>query len=369
VRLIALTLLAILQMSPSGAAAQDPPSRASGLPRMPMTFRIGPQRPDLVRYNRVEALSLGLRVQIRPSTPVGPLSLTGTARLGIADLHPNGRLDVVHESIERRVVLSGYHELAAIDEQARHFGLANSLMAFVAGQDDGDYYRRSGAMLEWTPPTASPRTFRVRAYAEYQQGVEKQTDVQVPRLWDEDAAFRPNIDADDGWEYGGSAELAVRWGRDLRRTRGGLGAFGQAGTGDADYARASAAGDVTLVLPWLMALSVEAEAGTSWGSPSTQRLWYVGGPLTLHGYAPRALGGESFWRGRAELDRSFAFGRFLVFTDVAWAGARSDFGVDDALSSAGLGLALIDGIVRVDGGWQIERPHRFRLDIYLDQLL
>ena len=46
----------------------DAPAQA-----MPRTFRWGMQRPDLVRYNRVEGLSLGARGQIRPETALGPL--------------------------------------------------------------------------------------------------------------------------------------------------------------------------------------------------------------------------------------------------------------------------------------------------------
>jgi hypothetical protein len=42
--------------------------------------------------------------------------------------------------------------------------------------------------------------------------------------------------------------------------------------------------------------------------------------------------------------------------------------LDDALYSAGAGLAVIDGILRIDGAWQLESPHDFRLDIYLDQI-
>jgi hypothetical protein len=345
------------------------PAASTQLPHMPVTLRVGPQRPDLVRYNRVEALSLGIRGQIRPETPWGPLSLTGTFRFGIGDLHPNGLLEIVHEDLHHRIVVSGYHDLTSIDERARDFGVANSLSALLLGHDLGDYYRRSGATFEWTPPTADPRTFRFRAYAEYQEDVEKETDVQLRRLWDDDRRFRPNIAADDAWELGGSLELSRRWGSDPSRTRGGAEALVQAATGDSEYARSSLGADVTLALPSHFALTLEGRAGTSWGSPSTQRLWYVGGPLTLRGYAPRAAGGQSFGRARAELDRSFSFGRVVVFSDMGWAGDRSDVDLADALYSAGTGLALIDGILRIDGAWMLDDPHDFRLDVYFDQIL
>jgi len=356
-----VALLAMLQI-PSPAQAQQ-------LPHTPVTLRVGPQRPDLVRYNRVEALSLGVRGQVRPETPLGPLSVTGTFRLGIADLHPNGALEVFHESVHDRITVRGYHELTSIDEEARDFGLANSLMALLAGQDLGDYYRRSGATVELTPPTADPRTFRARVFAEYQEGVEKETDVQLPRLWDDERRFRANIGAQDGWELGSSLELTRRWGRDPSRTRGGAGATVLAATGDRDFVRGSIGADLTLALPSRFSVTLEAAGGTSWGTPSVQRLWYLGGPLTLRGFEPRAMGGQSFTRGRAELDRAFSFGRIVVFSDLGWAGDRGDIDLDAALWSAGVGLAVIDGILRIDGAWPIDDPRGFRMDVYLDQLL
>jgi len=364
-----VALLAAFQI----ALAQDVVSQDAALtrqlPRTPVTLRVAPQRPDLVRYNRVEALSLGARIQARPATPLGPLSLTAISWLALADPYANGRLDVAHENLDRRIVLSGYRELAAIDESARHFGLANSLTAVLAGHDDGDYYLRSGATVEWTPMLARPRTFRLRVFAEYHEAVRNQTNFQLPRLWDDDASFRANIEADEVWEYGASLELARRWGTDARRTRGGTSAFIQAATGDVRYTRASLRGDVTFPLRARIAFSFEAEGGTSWGSPSTQRLWYVGGPMTLRAYWPRALGGGSFGRARAELGRSHSFARVVLFTDMAWAGERSDLDPGDALYSAGLGFALIDDILRLDGSWQLRSPHWFRIDLYFDQIL
>ena len=49
--------------------------------KLPRSFRWGPQRPDLLRYNRVEGLSVGIRAQGRPGSPLGPISVTGTSKL------------------------------------------------------------------------------------------------------------------------------------------------------------------------------------------------------------------------------------------------------------------------------------------------
>jgi hypothetical protein len=339
------------------------------LARVPATFRWGFQRPDLVRYNRVEALSLGARGQVRPNTPVGPLSLSATLRLGVADLHPNANLEISRETIERRIAVVGYHELATIDEKARHFGIGNSILAATMGRDDGDYYRRTGGMLEWTPPTAGRRSFRVRGYAEYHEPVAAETRFSIFHATSDTWTFRPNLAADEGWEYGGSLELSPWWGSDPNLAQAGFDILVQGGLGDVEYARSALVGHLVFPLPAGLRMAVEAGAGTSWGSPSGQRLWYVGGPSTLRGYHPRIAGGTSFGRARAELARGFPIGRVSLFSDLGWAGDRSDIRFDDAFQSVGVGLSILDGLIRFDGAWGLEPPRDFRFDVYLDQIL
>jgi hypothetical protein len=339
----------------------------------PKTFRWGLQRTDLVRYNRVEGLSVGARGQIRPNrfagSSVGPLSLTATVRLGTADLTPEARLDVTRERLRSRVTLSVFHELAAVDEDARHLDVGNSLMAAVVGRDDGDYYRRSGAWLEWTPPAAARQTLRVRAYGEYHQPVGTNTDLSLFHIGSRSWTFRPNLLADEGWEVGGLVRLDPWWGTDPRSPQGGLSLLAQAAGGDFEYARASLVGRLAIPLPADFRVGLEAGGGTSWGHPPVQRLWLVGGPTTLRGYDPRTLVGTSYLRGRAELARLFAFGALSLFSDVAWAGDRNAASLDAALTSVGVGISILDGLIRVDMGWGLRSPRGSRLDAYLDGIL
>jgi hypothetical protein len=58
-----------------------------------------------------------------------------------------------------------------------------------------------------------------------------------------------------------------------------------------------------------------------------------------------------------------------VFSDVGWAGDRRDVRWDDALQSVGIGLSLLDGLIRFDGAWAVREPDGFRFDAYLDQIL
>ena len=96
---------------------------AQAVLQMPRTLRWGSQRPEFVRYNRVEGISAGVRGQTRPQTHLGPLSMTGTARVGIADLEPKAHVDFTRETLPSRVTFSLYNELAAIDERARQLGI------------------------------------------------------------------------------------------------------------------------------------------------------------------------------------------------------------------------------------------------------
>ncbi len=336
---------------------------------VPVTLRWGLQRPDLSRFNRVEGLSLGIRGQIRPTTVMGPLSLTGTARIGLGDLEPNLRADMTHEGLRRRISLSGYSELAAIDAGARHLGLGNSLLAALFGRDDGDYFYRSGASLEWLPPSAARRTYRVRTYAEYQRPASVATEFAVFQFWKEGWAYRPNIAADEGWEYGAVLDVNPWWGSDPLLTQGGFDLMVQGGTGMADYARASLTGRIVVPFPSALRVAVEAGGGTSWGDPTVQRLWFVGGSRTLRGYGPRIAGGADYTRGRIEIARTFVWGALSLFSDYGWAGTWDGFEVSNGYTSAGVGLSILDGLIRMDAAQGLKDPMGFRFEFYLDGIL
>ena len=357
-------LIAVLCLAGPGLATAQEPTSSS---RMPSTFRWGYQRLDLVRYNRVEGLSIGARAQIRPQTFLGPLTVSATARLGTADRRPNGRLDFTHETIERRITFSAFHELAAVEEHARHLRVGNSALAAMA-RDDGDYYRRSGARLEWTPPSFERRDIRARAFAEFHSPVTVETNLSVWRLARGGFTFRDNLVADEGWLYGGVLEVSPRWGSDPTHPQGGVDLSLESAAGDFEYARAALSARLALPLPVDFRIGLEVGAGTSWGDPPAQRVWYLGGPTTLRGFEPRSLSGQNFRRARAELARPFSFGGLSLFYDVGWAGARGGFDRDDVLYAAGVGVAVLDGLIRLDSAWGLRSPHRFRFDAYLDSV-
>ena len=349
-----------LAVAPSREPAQAPGS-------VPATFRWGAQHPDLLRYNRVEGWSVGARGQLRPDTPAGPISLTLTARLGTGDRVPNARFDAYRESLERRLTVSAFHELASVEEDAGHLGIGNSLMAALFGRDDGEYYRRTGVGVEWTPPAAVRRSFVVRGFAEEHRSVEPHTRFALWHVGDSAWAFRENVVAAPGREIGGLLRLSPWWGSDPLRPQGGLDVTLQGAGGDFEYLRASAVAGSALPLPGDLVLEVEAGGGTAWGSPPPQRLWWVGGATTARGFPPAVLGGRSFLRARGEMIRPFAFGSVGLFADAAWAGERGEIHLaEDALASVGVGVGLVDGLIRLDVAHPVRQGRGVRAELYLD---
>jgi hypothetical protein len=292
-----------------------------------------------------------------------------TVRVASADHEPDGRLDVTKEGLGHRVTWSAFHELAAVSEGGGHLRLGNSAMAALFGRDDGDYYRRSGFSVEWSPPSFVHRSFIVRGYVEHHSPVETSTNFAVRRVGDDSWVFRDNLIASQGWELGGVVGITPWWGSDPRSTQGGVGLTLQGSGGTWEYARIVLEGRVVFPLPSDFRFTVEVAGGTSWGDPPPQRLWLMGGATTLRGYGPRALEGPSFGRSRGELARHFAFGALYLFSDVAWAGEREGIRLDDALHSAGVGLSLADGLIRMDAAWGLRSPKDFRLEAYLDGIL
>jgi len=349
-----------------GAARLAAQAARPGGGGVPWTFRWGVQRPDLVRYNRVEGLSVGARAQLRLPSRVGPISVSATARLGSADRDPDTRLELVRETLGSRLTLAGYRELAAVDVRGRYLGVGASLASLLFGRDDGEYFRRTGVAFDVGPPSSVWRSFLVRLYAERHRAASRNADFNVTRLLGGGARFRPVVVAERGREAGVLAVLHPRRGDDPSRPRVDLEVRTRAAVGTWSYLRLQVTGRATLPLAERWRVDLEAAGGASRGALPAQRLWFLGGPFTLRGYAPAALVGDAFVRGRAEIARTFAFGSVALLADGAWAGARGAVAPGDGLVAVGAALRLVDGLIRLDLARGLVAPRGWRADAYLD---
>ena len=335
-----------------------------GLPRAPwqvasITWRTGFQGLDLMRYNRVEGLSIGATA----GAELGGARLDGTVRLGVADLAPNFELAASRESAISRQRLAAYRRLDAVGPAPASLGLGSSLTALLFGRDDGDYYRSWGAELTRTPAGGSDG-LSWRAFGELQRSAEKQTDFSLANALG-GTEFRPNIVADDADQGGVEVQLRGSRGRDPTGWRGSVtaGLLGSAGTFNFGQPRLALAGAAPL--PGGLLAGLQLSGGATFGKAPQQSWYYLGGGRTVRGYDGNAARGEGYWTARGEVATSAPGARIVLFSDAGWAGDVDAFSADPPLLSVGAGVSFLDGLVRMDlarplrevpgsGNWRVE---------------
>ena len=358
--------------------------------RAPWALRYGWGSPKMIRYNRVEGLGVGVEFDVGL---LGPHTVATSGFFGLADLSPKVRVDLERSTVLRRLTLGAFHELRATDANAGHLAFGNSVTALFTGRDEGEYYKATGVDLTWRPPVGNRESFVFRAYAERHAAAETETDFAVFQAFDDSWRFRPNLEADETEEAGAELTLSSWWGEDVGRIQGGVDLYGQAAArrmvagggepadglpaerGDRmDYGRASAILRAFVPLAgseWTAwRLGLEAGGGTTWGDAPAQRAWFLGSASTLRGYEASVVSGSSFMRGRVEVARVFEGMGASLFLDMGWAGTRADFNRDDILYGTGLGLSLMDGLIRADFAHGLRGPERrFRFHLYADAIL
>ena len=359
-----------------GELADIPLPQVQGIP---WAANWGLQRPDLVRYNRVEGLAIGARFQARFGSFMGPITFQSTGFIGTSDLDPKVRLGFDRSSVRRRWELGLYREIRAFDPRGRYLELGNSLNAMLFGRDDGEYFKATGVDLKLTPPESERQSWILRGWAERQDPLGVNTSVALTHLFDSKWRFRPNMAADRIEEAGGELSLMPWWGTDPLLPQFGLeiramgAAWRPVGADDEvrDYARLRTV--LRSAIPLVSGrwrIGLEAGAGTSWGDLPAQRNFLLGGSATLRGYTASVLSGTSYGRGRLEVARVFPASTLSFFGDGGWAGDRDLFDADDILYSVGVGGSILDGLIRMDISRGLRGPFkRTRFDLYLDAIL
>ena len=346
-----------------------------------------PQKPvlhtglDLVRYNRIEGLSLG-------GSATSVLGKGYTARLvgriGTADLVPNADLSLIRSNGRADLQLTAYHRLAiANDDWGAPLSFAASLANALYARDEGFYYRSWGVELTGTRDMldsflGAKAGWRLFAERQDSTGIEANTQASLGNLIG-NSRFERNIDAAPLTAIGVSATVLRTFnGTNPLGTRldvrvRGEGAFTDRSdsVGTSGYGRFLA--DATIARGiGRFGLSLTGAAGTSIGDLPVQRAFYIGGLHTVRGQFARPDGagrvGDAFWLGRAELGLGrMVAARPALFYDVGWAGPRGEFMKPGRpLSGAGLGLSLLDGLMRIDLSRGIQPEQRWRLDFSLD---
>ena len=223
----------------------------------------------LMRFNRVEALSLGVRGVVEHA--LGRAS--ATVRLGAADLHPNVELGALVPRRSFTVRTEAYHRLASVDPGMSAFeapqpalGFGNSLGALLAGRDDGSYYRASGATLALEPRPEERQNWRTAFFVEHHDEVRRKVEWSLAsgstRIAGSGRTSSPTTGSSRG-----PLVLAPWWG--MAGPQAGLELFAEGVTPemevDSTFARARLTGRTILPVIPEDPLGAEAAVGHSWG--------------------------------------------------------------------------------------------------------
>jgi hypothetical protein len=323
--------------------------------RIPPTVKWGL---EFTRFNRVEGFSSGLLVE----QPLGAgYTASVFGRIGHADLEPNFELGLARSNLATTVRVRGYNRLVAANDWGNPLSFGSSLSALLFGRDEGYYYRASGAELEWLREDGS-RSWRLFA--------ERQRSAAIEHTWSLGPPFIPNLSARTAQYAGAAARLVDGVGLDVNGFR----AFSDlrlegAVSDSAGAAYGRAALDISAsqgLGPAAVALTLSA--GASAGTLPPQRRWYLGGPHTVRGQWPdTSRSGDAYWLGRLELGRSMRALRPVVFGDIGWVGKRASWReIGKPMSGAGVGLSIMDGLIRFDASRGFNPGRRVRFDTYIE---
>jgi hypothetical protein len=240
------------------------------------------------------------------------------------------------------------------------------LSALVFGRDEGYYYRSSGAELTGARASSAASTLTWRLFAEREHNAPLETHASLPNAF-RDARFEPNVTAIPANEGGAATRLRAAHGLDPRGLRLSADLRGEAAIGTFDYTRVAADFTASRNLFRSVGLALTAGGGTSGGTLSPQRAWFLGGTHTVRGFAPGTMTGDSYWLSRAELALGGSVIRPILFYDAGWAGSRSEWTRSAGnIRGAGAGLSFLDGLARIDLARGVDPRTVWRAHVYVE---
>lgn len=335
------------------------PDELTGRRRFGLAYR---RLADVFRYNRVQGLSFG--VGYKWTVPgVDFTTLQGTLRFGLSDSRILGRLSAVRDGPGGRWRLSGYRDLAEV-EDVRHGqapgnpvdallaggDIGNTLNALFVAHDNADYYLAQGGSLEYQTSPARGLDLTLSLLAEHQSSVRAEARSAVNDFLGGDGRFPPNPPIVTGDFLG----AGVRLDGELRRARWTLMSDALTGEGRTmgrveGQWRQAIGGDRGL------SLGLRAGIGTSPVLP--QRAFRAGGLRSVRGFDYGARSGQAFWAAQADYTPWKSWGvRPVLFLDAGQAGRPSQLFNTEPLVGGGVGLSFLRGLSRLDFSFPLAGP-------------
>ena len=294
---------------------------------------------DLLQYNRVQGLSLGLGYQIPVSGAAARLH--GTVRYGLSDERVTGRLTFLLNVGAGLLVFTGYHDISDLDPFSPGRTVANTLNGLFAGHDNGDYALSRGGGVRFEKPLKAGLDMIVSGRVERLSSVSRVARSAVNDFLGGSGLFPPNPPVHEGTFALVSAQARnsrgrTRWNVTADITEGGGRTTGRL---YGDLLRRVGRG-------WGLTLRLKAGAATEPATP--QALFRQGGVNTVRGFEYGSLRGPAFWAGQLDVTPFDGRVRPVFFIDAGQASRISRLFSSTAIVGAGLGLSLFRGLLRFD---------------------
>ena len=293
---------------------------------------------DLLQYNRVQGLSLGLGYQVPLSGPRARLH--ATVRYGVSDERVTGRLTFLLNAGAGLLVFTGSHDISDLDPFSPGRTVGNTLNGLFAGHDNGDYALSRGAGLRFEKPLKAGLELLLAGRMERLSSVSRVARSEINDFFGGTGLFPPNPRVHDGTFVVISAQARNR-GRTRWSVTGDVLGGGGRTTGRlyGDLLRRLGRG-------WGLTLRLKAGAATEPATPQT--LFRQGGVNTVRGFEYGTLRAPAFWAGQIDVTPFDGRVRPVLFIDAGQASRISRIVSSTAIVGAGVGLSLFRGLLRFD---------------------
>jgi hypothetical protein len=294
---------------------------------------------DLLQYNRVQGLSVGLGYQLRISA-AGATTLYGTVRYGLSDERVTGRLTILRSVAGGSLALTGYRDIADLDPFSPGRSFANTFNGLFAGHDNGDYALGRGASARFEMPLRPGVGLVLGGRVERMTSVSRVARSAVNDFLGGTGLFPPNPAVEEGTYGAASAQL-----RRVGRNAWSITADVLAGEG---RSVGRLFGDARRVLGSGFRVTFRLKAGVGTEPAMPQSLFRVGGLHTVRGFEYGTQRGSLFWAGQMDISPFGGRVHPVIFVDAGQASSASDLLSGTALVGGGIGLSLLRGLVRFD---------------------
>ncbi len=309
---------------------------------------------DVLQYNRVQGLSLGIGYQV----PLFDATrLHGTIRYGLSDERVTGRLTFLLDAAASLVAVSAYHDISDIDPFSPGRTLANSVNGLFAGHDNGDYALSKGAGIRLETPLRIGLELHLAGRVERLSSISRVARSAVNDLLGGTGLFPANPPVHEGTFGSISAQLRKRGRTRWSVTADVLGGAGRTtGRLYGQVQRRLGAG-------WRATIRLKGGAATEPATP--QSLFRLGGVNTVRGFEYGSLRAPSFWAGQIDVTPFDGRVRPVVFLDAGQASRISRLFSSTVMVGAGVGLSLFRGLLRFDLSRPIspDRADKVRFDL------